>query len=113
MAPVFVEVSDITTATAQQVAALSCEAIGKPVPTIQWSRNGTILSNNETGRIVLISDVRNNSVLSTLMITAVEYDDRGEYVCTVSNLHGVINATVQLNVQGKSSNRFSHSNIFP
>ena len=75
---------------------LSCNATGNPLPTISWTRNGSLV--HASGRINF-SDGKKR-----LTITDVNRTDSGEYRCVASNRvgHDTSNAT-KLDVQCKTS----------
>ena len=58
---------------------LSCNATGNPEPTITWTKNGTLISNNSR-----ISSPQEKQ----LTITNVNRTDSGEYRCVASNSLG-------------------------
>ena len=58
---------------------LTCNAAGNPEPTITWTKNGTLISNNSR-----ISSPQEKQ----LTITNVNRTDSGEYRCVASNSLG-------------------------
>ena len=64
---------------------LSCDASGKPVPTISWTRNGSPVNATIDSRFSFSAGDRQ------LTITNVNRADSGEYRCVASNILG--NAT--------------------
>ena len=60
---------------------LSCNASGIPVPTITWTRNGSVL-NSSVPRISLGTESRE------LTITNISRTDSGEYRCVANNSEG-------------------------
>ena len=60
---------------------LSCNASGNPVPTITWTRNGSLL-NSSVPRISLGVESRK------LTITSINRADSGEYRCEADNSVG-------------------------
>ncbi|XP_053436665.1 matrix-remodeling-associated protein 5 [Nycticebus coucang] len=71
--------------TAETDAVFPCEATGKPTPFITWTKvsTGALLTPNT--RIQRFEVLKNG----TLVIRRVQVQDRGQYVCTASNLHGL------------------------
>ena len=73
---------------------LSCNATGNPVPTISWSRDGSLV--NTGGRISFLDDKKQ------LIITNVDRTDSGKYRCVVENSVGNDTSdAATLNVQCK------------
>ena len=60
---------------------LSCNASGIPVPTITWTRNGSVL-NSSVARISLGAESRE------LTITNISRADSGDYRCVADNSKG-------------------------
>ena len=60
---------------------LSCNASGNPVPTISWTRDGSLVSSGDQ-RISFEAGNRQ------LTITNVNRTDRGEYLCVADNSEG-------------------------
>ena len=75
-----------------ETAKLICSATGYPVPTVVWYKDGT----------KFIERVRNPVKPDTLVLVLKNTvpSDRGKYVCNVSNIHGWINYTYTVDVQG-------------
>ena len=74
---------------------LFCNATGNPVPTISWTKDGSLLSSNS--RFSLSDDKR-------LTITNVNRTDSGEYRCVASNsLGNDTSSGATLNIQCKYS----------
>ena len=72
---------------------LSCNASGKPVPTITWTRNGSVL----TSSVPRISFGAESRVLT---ITSINRADKGEYRCVANNSEGnVTSDAATLDVQ--------------
>ena len=77
---------------------LPCVAMGNPPVTRTWSRNGTILVDDE--KVTLVNDGE------MLVLSDLEQEDGGQYNCTVSNfIDGFPNAPdtviIELQVQSK------------
>lgn len=72
----------------------NCSAIGVPQPRISWLRNGTVLLSSSRITIKIIS---NNSdifaiqeVYSTVNLTNIRLQDRGNYTCRADNSFGAV-----------------------
>ncbi|XP_066270821.1 carcinoembryonic antigen-related cell adhesion molecule 20-like [Branchiostoma lanceolatum] len=67
---------------------LRCDVTSKPAANVTWSQNGTLRI--ETGSSLILSDI--------------DYDDSGNYVCTASNGYGTAaERTIQVTVQRKET----------
>ena len=72
---------------------LFCNASGNPVPTITWTRNGSVL----TSSVPRISFGAESRVLT---ITSINRADKGEYRCVANNSEGnVTSDAATLDVQ--------------
>ncbi|XP_036126950.1 matrix-remodeling-associated protein 5 [Molossus molossus] len=80
--------------TAETNAVLPCEATGKPPPFITWTKvsTGALLTPNT--RVQRFEVLKNG----TFVIRKVQVQDRGQYMCTAKNLHGVDRMVVTLSV---------------
>ena len=58
---------------------LSCDARGRPFPTISWTRDGSPVDSRDSSRISFSADKKQ------LTITNVNRTDSGEYRCVASN----------------------------
>ena len=73
---------------------LSCNAIGNPVPTLSWTKDGSPISSNSS--VSLSADNKR------LTITNVKRNDSGEYRCVTTNSVGnEISNAAKLDVQCK------------
>ena len=63
---------------------LFCNASGNPVPTITWTRNGSVLTNS-------VPRISFGAESKELTITSINRADSGEYRCVANNSEG--NAT--------------------
>ena len=84
---------------------LTCNATGRPVPTVSWLMNGSAL---QTARgIEVILTTLNNTVYSVLSITSLEDEHQALYTCLASNVlpNGTLTRTSSftLNVVGSES----------
>ncbi|XP_057593834.1 immunoglobulin superfamily member 10 [Hippopotamus amphibius kiboko] len=82
------------TVPAHSDAFLPCEAVGNPMPTIHWTRvsSGLDLSKRkQNSRFQVLPN-------GTLSIQRVDIQDRGQYLCSASNLFGTDRLHVTLSV---------------
>ena len=83
---------------------INCSATGYPPPSLQWTRNGTRLSDERftITNIPCSSDCLVDArVTSSLMITNASMSDIDMYTCTAMNILGKVNSSFQLTVQRK------------
>jgi len=86
------------TKTEGSTVIFSCNAIGNPVPTISWTRNGSPVNKTINSRISFLEDKKQ------LKITDVNRTDSGEYRCVARNSFGNGTSNVAtLDVQCKYS----------
>ena len=79
--------------------AIACTATGRPYPTIQWYKDGVLLTNKSLTTIYN-DKVEQNSLLFTtsiLEVWSVGADDRGTYSCVAENPAG--NDTSEFDIQ--------------
>ena len=83
--------------------SLTCQATGKPVPTISWYFNNTLLVG---GMKHTISDILVNTttISSTLTIMSVESSDVGTYTCNATNVVSTDTSSGVLTVNGEFIN---------
>ncbi|KFO28580.1 Hemicentin-1 [Fukomys damarensis] len=74
----------------KQSVTLTCEVTGNPVPEITWHKDGQLLQEDETHRIM--------SGGHFLQITNAQVSHTGRYVCLVSNIAGEKSKSFSLNV---------------
>uniref|UniRef100_A0A1I7S352 non-specific serine/threonine protein kinase n=1 Tax=Bursaphelenchus xylophilus TaxID=6326 RepID=A0A1I7S352_BURXY len=74
-------------------AVFSCEAIGRPVPTARWLKNGREVPEGPRYRTEFLDGVYR------LIIREVWDIDAGDYTCELSNVFGTASATATLKVQ--------------
>ena len=63
----------------QEAHSFTCQALGGPDSTFEWTFNGSVLTD---------ANISSTSLESTLTITNVSASNGGEYTCTVSNFVG-------------------------
>ncbi|XP_074448414.1 immunoglobulin superfamily member 10 isoform X1 [Larus michahellis] len=82
------------TVLANSDAFIPCEATGNPRPTIRWTKipsGNDALEGRGDGRWVVFAN-------GTLSIARAGLEDRGQYLCTAANPHGVARLLVTLSV---------------
>ncbi|XP_075855701.1 matrix-remodeling-associated protein 5 [Microcebus murinus] len=80
--------------TAETDATFPCEATGNPKPFVTWTKVSTGALMTPNTRIQRFEVLKNG----TLVIQKVQVQDRGQYLCTASNLHGLDRMAVLLSV---------------
>ena len=91
---------DNTSASQGNNITLRCSAFGIPEPLITWSH----ISNSGVERNPISRD-NVYAVEDLLSITNIDYfQDGGQYICTASNIHGIVNATAYLTLDCKFLN---------
>ncbi|XP_058906654.1 matrix-remodeling-associated protein 5 [Kogia breviceps] len=80
--------------TAETDVMFPCEAVGKPVPFVTWTRLSTGALMTPNTRVQRFEVLKNG----TFVIRNVQVQDRGQYVCTARNLHGADRMVVLLSV---------------
>ncbi|XP_024208775.2 matrix-remodeling-associated protein 5 [Pan troglodytes] len=80
--------------TAETDTVFPCEATGKPKPFVTWTKVSTGALMTPNTRIQRFEVLKNG----TLVIRKVQVQDRGQYMCTASNLHGLDRMVVLLSV---------------
>ena len=76
--------------TEGDTVALACTATGRPYPTVQWYKDGVLLT-NESLTTIYNEEFEENGLLFTtsiLEVCSVSADDRGSYRCVASNSVG-------------------------
>ncbi|XP_029786856.1 matrix-remodeling-associated protein 5 [Suricata suricatta] len=71
--------------TAETDAVFPCEATGRPTPFITWTKVSTGALMTPNTRLQRFEVLKNG----TFVIRKVQVQDRGQYMCTAQNLHGV------------------------
>ena len=72
---------------------------GIPVSEIVWRKNGKEITNSTKYDITTTGGITDRG--STLKIHNIEYKDRGNFSCTITNRKSFENQTAVLTVQGK------------
>ena len=76
-----------------------CLAIGQPFPNVTWFFNNQLIVADNTKYII----GNTGTTFGALTIEDIKFADRGRYTCKYSNLHGDIETSATLIVQGKLS----------
>lgn len=85
--------------TEGDTVALACTATGRPYPTIQWYKDGVLLT-NESLTTIYNEEIEQNGLFFTtsiLEVCSVGADDRGTYSCVAENPAG--NDTSEFEIQ--------------
>ena len=84
-------------------ASFTCQATGRPVPTISWYLNGTPV-NNDTDvdkYDILETSVNTTTISCILTIMDVESSDVGTYICNATNVVSSDTSSGVLTVNGE------------
>ncbi|XP_067417092.1 matrix-remodeling-associated protein 5 [Emydura macquarii macquarii] len=79
---------------AETDAVIPCEAVGEPKPAVTWTKVSTGALMTANTRIQRFEVLKNG----TFVIRNIQLQDRGQYLCTAQNLHGVDKMIVLLTV---------------
>lgn len=79
------EISDLSDENRDMVN-FTCEAIGEPVPVIQWYFNIMMLSHNSSKYMIQSELINLTTTKSTLTIFNAISSDVGVYTCNASNI---------------------------
>lgn len=74
---------------------MACAFSGDPVPDVQWSRSGRILSSEESEKL----QIENTEDTTTLTICGIKENDAGAYTLKLSNELGYDTATVNIKIR--------------
>lgn len=69
-----------------------CPATGNPEPTIEWSKNGKKIE-RKRGQVLIVE--------WSITMEDLIPEDSGDYTCNICNIHGCIDFTSKLIVEGK------------
>ena len=81
-------------------ASFTCQATGRPVPTISWYYNNTLLVNGTEYMITEMS-LNTTTINNTLTIMSVESSDAGTYTCNATNVVSSDTSSGVLTVNGE------------
>ena len=95
MPPIVIESDGVVNVLEGANATFSCHIASEPTHITHWLYNDQLLASNEKHVIT-----GNGTRYGTLTINGAQYTDQGEYTCIGTNVHGQINATGTLSVQG-------------
>ncbi|NWI14912.1 MXRA5 protein, partial [Crypturellus soui] len=73
---------------------IPCEAVGEPKPFLTWTKVSTGALMTANTRLQRFEVLKNG----TLVIRNAQLQDRGQYLCTVQNLHGIDKMIIVLSV---------------
>nr|XP_006112308.1 matrix-remodeling-associated protein 5 isoform X1 [Pelodiscus sinensis] len=79
---------------AETDAVIPCDAVGEPKPLVSWTKVSTGVLMTANTRIQRFEVLKNG----TFIIRNVQFQDRGQYLCTAQNLYGVDKMIVLLTV---------------
>ena len=79
--------------------SLTCQATGRPVPTISWYFNNTLLVDGMKHKIS--ETTSSTTISSTLTIMSVESSDVGTYTCNATNVVSTDTSYGVLTVNGE------------
>ncbi|NXA36059.1 MXRA5 protein, partial [Eudromia elegans] len=79
---------------AETDAFIPCEAVGEPKPFLTWTKVSTGALMTANTRLQRFEVLKNG----TLVIRNAQLQDRGQYLCTVQNLHGIDKMIIVLSV---------------
>ncbi|XP_010876451.1 fibroblast growth factor receptor 1b [Esox lucius] len=85
---------------ASKTVKFRCQATGNPTPTLRWFKNG-----KEFRRDQRIGGFKLRDHMWTIIMESVVPSDKGNYTCLVSNKHGSLTHTYQLDVVERSPHR--------
>ena len=89
VAPLLLVGPSAVNTTLSENFTLMCSASGYPVPTIIWTQNGTIVSEEENDQATIISEnITSRSVRSTLTVSMAAINNSGDYACIVTSSIG-------------------------
>ena len=83
--------------------SFTCQATGRPVPTISWYFNNTLLGSG-TKYTISETSVNTTTISSTLTIMSVESSDVGTYTCNATNIVSTDTSSRVLTVNGEFIN---------
>ena len=111
VAPLLLVGPSAVNATLSENFTLVCNASGYPVPTIIWTHNGTIVSEDENDRATIITNmISSRSVMSTLTVSMAVINNSGDYACivtsSISDFQNITAGPVTVLVQGETRTGF-------
>ena len=83
-------------------AYFTCQAIGEPVPSINWYFNGFPVDRANTMKYkITIMYLNTTTITNTLAIMSVESSDVGSYTCNATNVVSTDTSSGVLTVNGE------------
>ena len=82
----------------------SCQAIGEPVPTINWYFNGAMINVSDASKYNVSNASNGTMVTNALAIMNAQSPDVGTYTCYAMNIIGIDSSSGILTVNGKYVN---------
>ena len=93
------EVADMLENETNSVS-FTCQAIGKPVPTISWYFNGIMIN---ASNYIISNSLNGTVVTSSLTIVNAQTSDVGAYTCHTKNIIGSDRSSAVLTINGNCS----------
>ena len=91
--------SDTTEVIVNETVTFQCTSFGYPLPSIRWLHNTETLDPSDVDiDVEIIDDI---TVRSMLVISNIQYRERGTYTCEVVNTVGSASRDVEISVIGK------------
>ena len=114
VAPLLLAGPSAVNATLSENFTLMCSASSYPVPTIIWTHNGTIVSEDENDQATIISEnITSRSVRSALTVSMAAINNSGDYACiitsSISDFQNLTSGPVTVLVQGEARTLVSSS----
>jgi len=81
-------------------AEFICQAVGEPIPNINWYFNGVMVNLADTSKYTSVSTPLGNTVFNFLVIFNVQSSDVGTYTCEAQNIVGTDQSSGILSVNG-------------
>ena len=79
----------------------SCQAIGEPVPNINWYFNGEMIDVSNISKYIISNSSNGTMVISLITILNTQSSDVGRYTCVAENIIGSEQNSGVLTVNGK------------
>ena len=80
--------------------SLTCQATGRPIPSIRWYFNGIPMANT-TDYVISEISLNPTTTNSTLTVICAQKSDMGTYRCDASNVVSTSSSSTTLIVHGK------------
>ena len=82
-------------------ATFTCQAIGEPIPTINWYFNGIMINVSNSTKYAVFNSFNETIITNLLTIVNVQSSDVGTYTCHTENIVGFDQQSGILTVNGK------------